>query len=169
MPMNPAAWLTTTARNRALNALRRAKLAERTSEATAQAAAPEEPTLAIEAAMDDDVGDDVLRLIFIACHPVLSKEARVALTLRMVGGLSTEEIEGAFLSTEVTIAQRIVRAKRARGAAGVAFELPRGDELSPRLLLVLEVVSLIFNEGYAATGGADLVRADLCEEALRLG
>ncbi|HSR99426.1 MAG TPA: sigma-70 family RNA polymerase sigma factor [Kofleriaceae bacterium] len=169
MPMNPAAWLTTTARNRALNALRRAKVAQRTSEATALEAAPDEPHTAIEAAMDDDVGDDVLRLIFIACHPVLSKEARVALTLRMVGGLTTEEIARAFLSTEVTIAQRIVRAKRALGAAGVAFELPHGDELSPRLHSVLEVVYLIFNEGYAATGGQDLVRADLCDEALRLG
>src|SRR6185436_11269009 len=146
MPINPAAWLTTTARNRALNALRRAKVARRTSEATAQEAAPagpDHPHTAIEAAMDDDVGDDVLRLIFIACHPVLSKEARVALTLRMVGGLTTEEIARAFLSTESTIAQRVVRAKRALAEARVPFEVPRGDELSPRLSSVLEVVYLI--------------------------
>ena len=170
MPSNPGAWLTITARNRALTALRRATVAHQAGEALAHQVEQEaEPHTAIEAAMDDDVGDDVLRLIFIACHPVLSKEARVALTLRMVGGLTTEEIARAFLVSETTIAQRIVRAKRTLGAAGAAFELPRGDELSPRLSSVLEVVYLIFNEGYAASGGPDLLRTDLSDEALRLG
>jgi RNA polymerase sigma factor (sigma-70 family) len=170
MPNQPGAWLTTTAKNRALTSLRRAKLAQRTSDVLGHEAPLEaEPHTVIEAAMDDEVRDDVLRLIFIACHPVLSKEARVALTLRMVGGLTTEEIARAFLATEATIAQRIVRAKRALGAAGAAFELPRGDELGPRLASVLEVVYLIFNEGYSATAGPELLRTDLTDEALRLG
>lgn len=170
MPDNPGAWLTITARNRALTSLRRAAVAHQAGESLAHQVEHEvEPHPAIEAAMDDDVGDDVLRLIFIACHPVLAKEARVALTLRMVGGLTTEEIARAFLATEATVAQRIVRAKRALGAAGAAFELPRGDELGPRLSSVLEVVYLIFNEGYAASGGPDLLRAELSDEALRLG
>lgn len=174
LPDNPAAWLTTTARNRALSSLRRHKLAQRTGEALTHdpipGLVPEVPSAAaIETAMDDDVGDDVLRLIFIACHPVLSQEARVALTLRMVGGLTTEEIARAFLSSDTTVAQRIVRAKRTLGAANVPFELPSGDELAPRLRSVLEVVYLIFNEGYTATAGADLLRPDLSDEALRLG
>ena len=170
MPNQPGAWLTTTARNRALTSLRRARLGEAIGQEIGHEAEPHgQNETAIETAMDDEVRDDVLRLIFIACHPMLSREARVALTLRMVGGLTTEEIARAFLSTEATIAQRIVRAKRALGAAGVAFELPRGDELSPRLASVLEVVYLIFNEGYSATGGPDLLRLDLSDEALRLG
>jgi RNA polymerase sigma factor (sigma-70 family) len=169
MPNNPGAWLTTTAKHRALNSLRRQKLADRTGETLAREAEPDAAPQVIEAVMDDEVGDDVLRLVFIACHPVLSKEARVALTLRMVGGLTTEEIARAFLTSEPTIAQRIVRAKRTLGAAGAEFELPRGAELSPRLQSVLEVVYLIFNEGYAASGGPDLLRLDLCDEALRLG
>jgi RNA polymerase sigma-70 factor (ECF subfamily) len=177
MPDHPGAWLTTTARNRALTQLRRTKLAQRTTDELGHGAPEAAPgteiaaktAAGIEAAMDDDVRDDVLRLIFIACHPVLSKEARVALTLRMVGGLTTEEIARAYLSTEATIAQRIVRAKRALGTAGVPFELPRGEELGPRLSSVLEVVYLIFNEGYTATAGPDLLRPDLSDEAIRLG
>src|SRR5215204_4117698 len=123
----------------------------------------------LDAAIDDDIGDDLLRLMFIACHPVLSTEARVALTLRLIGGLTTPEIARAFLAAEPTIAQRIVRAKRTLAEARVPFEVPRGSELQARLSSVLEVVYLIFNEGYAATEGADWVRPALCEEALRLG
>ncbi len=124
---------------------------------------------AIEAALDDDVGDELLSLIFTACHPLLSPDARAALTLRLIGGLSTDEIARAFLASEATIAQRIVRAKATLRAAGIAYEVPRGAERAPRLASVLEVIYLIFNEGYAATAGDDLVRADLCAEAQRLG
>ncbi|RZI38969.1 RNA polymerase subunit sigma-24, partial [Herbaspirillum sp. HC18] len=123
----------------------------------------------MEAAMDDDVGDELLGLIFTACHPVLSPDARAALTLRLVGGLATDEIARAFLTSEPTIAQRIVRAKRTIGQAGLAFEVPRGSERAGRLASVLEVIYLIFNEGYAATAGEDLVRPALCGEARRLG
>jgi len=171
IPANPGAWLMTTAKNRALNSLRRSKFAvplEREDIDTHHVSL-EEVEASIEARMDDDVDDDVLRLLFTACHPLLSRESRVALTLRMIGGLTTEEIARAFLSTEPTIAQRVVRAKRAIGEASVPFELPRGHELGPRLASVLEVVYLIFNEGYSATSGDDLVRPALMEEALRLG
>ncbi|MCE9572658.1 MAG: RNA polymerase subunit sigma-24 [Deltaproteobacteria bacterium] len=171
IPANPGAWLTTTAKNRGWNALKRAQLAARASEALGREMGDHEPSpaAAIEARMDDDLGDDVLRLVFIACHPILAREARVALTLRLIGGLTTDEIARAFLATEPAIAQRIVRAKRALGSAGVAFEVPQGAELGPRLASVLEVVYLIFNEGYAATAGDDLLRPALTDEAVRLG
>ena len=171
VPDNPGAWLMTTAKRRAIDRLRRDKLLDgkhaelgREVEARLSDALPE-----LEAAMDDPVGDDLLRLIFIACHPVLSTEARVALTLRLIGGLTTDEIARAFLVPETTVAQRIVRAKRALADARVPFEVPRGAELAARLSSVLEVVYLVFNEGYSATAGDDLVRPALCEDALRLG
>src|SRR5215468_1758914 len=170
VPDRPGAWLMTTAKHRALNSLRRAKLASRTGEALgrdAEARAPLDDD--IEARMTESVGDDVLRLIFTACHPVLSTEARVALTLRLIGGLTTEEIARAFLTVEPTIAQRIVRAKRSLADAGVPFEVPSGDQLAPRLASVLEVVYLIFNEGYTATRGDDLMRPALAAEAIRIG
>src|ERR1043165_3675792 len=171
VPDRPGAWLMTTAKHRALNSLRRAKLASRTGEALerdAQAQAPFELD-EIEARMTETVGDDVLRLIFTACHPVLSTEARVALTLRLIGGRTTDESARALLTAEPTIAQRIVRAKRALTQARVPFEVPSGDALGERLASVLEVIYLIFNEGYSATKGEDWVRPALCEEALRLG
>jgi len=165
VPQNPGAWLTTTARNRALNALKRARMAERAGEAIGPELRTQRSLGELEAALvanvDDDLGDDVLRLLFVACHPLLSQEARVTLTLRLVGGLSTEEIARAFLTSEPTVAQRIVRAKRSLGEAAVPFEVPRGPELGPRLSSVLEVVYLIFNEGYAATAGEDLLRPAL--------
>jgi predicted RNA polymerase sigma factor len=159
----------TTAKNRALDELRRRKVIERSNEAIAN-----EPTLPTaapepERAADDDIGDDLLRLIFIACHPVLSTEARTALTLRLLAGLSTAEIARAFLVPEPTIAQRIVRAKRTLAEAHVPFEVPRAAERAARLSSVVEVIYLIFNEGYAATSGADWMRPALCEDALRLG
>ncbi len=169
VPENPGAWLMATAKNRAIDLLRRRNLAERKHE---ELAAPEAGGTAEEelvAALDDDIGDDLLRLVFTACHPVLSTEARVALTLRLLGGLTTDEIARAFLAPEATVAQRIVRAKRTLSDARVAFEVPRGAELSGRLASVLEVIYLVFNEGYVATAGDDLMRPDLCEEALRLG
>jgi RNA polymerase sigma factor (sigma-70 family) len=173
VPHNPGAWLTTTARNRALNALKRARMTERAGEAIGPELRTQRSLGELEAALvanvDDDLGDDVLRLLFVACHPLLSQEARVTLTLRLVGGLSTEEIARAFLTSEPTVAQRIVRAKRSLGEAAVPFEVPRGPELGPRLSSVLEVVYLIFNEGYAATAGEDLLRPALTDEALRLG
>ncbi|CAN5481326.1 RNA polymerase sigma factor [soil metagenome] len=173
VPERPGAWLMTTAKNRALNTLRRARMIHEKHEAIGHEPAArgphEELEAAIEAAMDDDVGDEVLRLLFIACHPVLSTEARVALTLRLVGGLSTEEIARAFLAPEPTIAQRIVRAKRTLADARVPFEVPRGAALGERLESVLEVVYLIFNEGYAATAGHDVMRPALASEAIRLG
>jgi RNA polymerase sigma-70 factor, ECF subfamily len=170
VPTNPGAWLMVTAKNRALDQLRRSKLLHDKHQIIAQQAdllitaspAPDEVP-------DDDVGDDLLRLIFTACHPVLSTEARVALTLRLLGGLTTAEIARAFLLPEPTIGQRIVRAKRALTEAHVPFDMPRTEELAPRLASVLEVIYLIFNEGYAATTGTEWMRPTLCEEALRLG
>jgi RNA polymerase sigma factor (sigma-70 family) len=168
IPDNPAAWLMTTAKNRALDEHRRAKLIERKHEEIGREMdEPDTPDL--DAALDDDIGDDLLRLIFTSCHPVLSTEARVALTLRLIGGLTTEEIARAFLVPEPTVAQRIVRAKRALTEARVPYEVPRGAALDERLASVLEVIYLIFNEGYAATAGEDWIRPALCEEALRLG
>jgi RNA polymerase sigma-70 factor (ECF subfamily) len=168
IPDNPAAWLMTTAKNRALDQLRRAKLIARKHEELGREM-DEADIPDLDAALDDDIGDDLLRLIFTACHPVLSTEARLALTLRLIGGLTTDEIARAFLVPEPTVAQRIVRAKRALAEARVPFEVPRGDALAERLNSVLEVIYLIFNEGYSATKGDDWVRPALCEEALRLG
>ena len=168
IPDNPGAWLMATGKNRALDARRRAKLIERKHEELGREM-DEHEAPDLEAALDDDIGDDLLRLIFTACHPVLSAEARVALTLRLIGGLKTEEIARAFLVAEPTIAQRIVRAKRALTEAQVPFEVPRGADRVERLASVLEVIYLIFNEGYAATAGEDWVRPALCEEALRVG
>jgi RNA polymerase sigma factor (sigma-70 family) len=170
VPSNPGAWLMATAKNRALDQLRRFKLLQRKHQIVAQEAELFVSDTPMPGELpDDDVGDDLLRLIFIACHPVLSTEARVALTLRLLGGLTTAEIARAFLVTEPTIGQRIVRAKRALSEAHVPFEMPRADELAARLASVLEVIYLIFNEGYAATAGAEWMRPTLCEEALRLG
>jgi RNA polymerase sigma-70 factor, ECF subfamily len=170
VPNNPGAWLMVTAKNRALDQLRRFKLLQRKHETIqndAELLLPTTPTPEEES--DDEVGDDLLRLIFIACHPVLSTEARVALTLRLLGGLNTAEIARAFLVPEPTIGQRIVRAKRALAEAQVPFEMPRAEELAARLVSVLEVIYLIFNEGYAATAGDEWMRPALCDEALRLG
>jgi RNA polymerase sigma factor (sigma-70 family) len=170
MPDNPGAWLMTSAKNRALDELRRRKLQERHHDALAhEAPLTGEPGEAPDQAADDDIGDDLLRLIFITCHPVLSTEARTALTLRMLGGLSTSEIARAFLTSEATISQRIVRAKRTLAEARVPFEVPRAEERQARLASVLEAIYLIFNEGYAATRGDDWMRPALCEEALRMG
>jgi RNA polymerase sigma-70 factor (ECF subfamily) len=166
VPDNPGAWLMTTAKNRALDLVRRRKLIERSHEAIGHVA-PEQRDL--EEAIDDDVGDDLLRLLFIACHPVLSPDASVALTLRLLGGLTTDEIARAFLVPEPTISQRIVRAKRTLAEANVPFELPRGADRAERLALVLEVIYLVFNEGYSATSGSEWLRPALCEDALRLG
>jgi len=175
VPDNPGAWLMATAKHRAIDLLRQRKLhgqkheelgREIDSEREATAADAQE---AVDVALDDDVGDDLLRLMFTACHPVLATEARVALTLRLLGGLTTAEIARAFLVPEPTIAQRIVRAKRALAEANVPFEVPRGPELGARLASVLEVIYLVFNEGYAATAGDDWMRPGLCEDALRLG
>ena len=171
VPENPGAWLMAAAKNRAIDELRRKKRLERKHEEIGRDAESEQTSGAesIEAAADDDVGDDLLRLVFTSCHPVLSTEARVALTLRVLGGLTTEEIARAFLLPEPTIAQRIVRAKRTLAEQGIPFEVPRGSELADRLTSVLEVVYLIFNEGYSATAGEDWIRPALCEDALRLG
>jgi len=171
VPERPGAWLMTAAKRRAVDAIRRAKMAERKHEELGHAAdAEQEKTVAaLEAAVDDDVGDDLLRLVFVSCHPVLPTEARVALTLRLLGGLTTPEIARAFLVPEPPIAQRIVRAKRLLADAGVAFEVPRGPERAERLGSVLEVIYLVFNEGYSATAGDDWMRPELCEDALRLG
>ena len=168
IPDNPAAWLMTTAKNRALDDLRRAKVIARKHEELGREM-DETDAPDLDAALDDDIGDDLLRLIFTACHPVLSTEARLALTLRLIGGLTTDEIARAFLVPEPTVAQRIVRAKRTLADARVPFEVPGGDALAERLSSVLEVIYLIFNEGYSATKGDDWVRPALCEEALRLG
>ncbi len=168
VPDNPGAWLMATAKNRAIDRLRRSQLIDRKHEVLARELdAPHTPDF--DAEIDDPVGDDLLRLVFIACHPVLSKEARVSLTLRLLGGLKTDEIARAFLVPEPTIAQRIVRAKRTLAEARVPFEVPRGEELAARLSSVLEVIYLIFNEGYSATAGDDWMRPALCEDALRLG
>ncbi|MGV8839846.1 MAG: RNA polymerase sigma factor [Bauldia sp.] len=171
IPDRPAAWLMTAARNRALDRLRHRKLADEKHVEIGRALDEEQEATvsAIDEGLDDDVGDDLLRLIFTACHPVLSTEARVALTLRMVGGLATDEIARAFLVPEPTVAQRIVRAKRTLAEAGVPFEVPRGAERTARLASVLEVIYLVFNEGYAATSGADWMRPELAHEALRVG
>jgi RNA polymerase sigma-70 factor, ECF subfamily len=176
VPQKPGAWLMATAKHRAIDQLRRKTLLQQKHQEIGREAEERErtapdlgATLAAIAAIDDDVGDDLLRLVFIACHPVLSTEARVALTLRLLGGLTTEEIARAFLVPEPTVAQRIVRAKRTLADKQVPFEVPRGAELGARLSSVLEVVYLIFNEGYAATAGDDWMRPALCEDALRLG
>ncbi len=171
IPDNPGAWLMATAKHRAIDLWRRNKLLERKHqefgrelEAQQEMAVPD-----FDAAIDDTVGDDLLRLVFISCHPVLSPEARVALTLRLLGGLTTDEIARAFLAPEPTVAQRIVRAKRTLAEARVPFEIPRKADLAARLASVLEVIYLVFNEGYSATAGDDWMRPALCEEALRLG
>jgi len=173
VPARPAAWLMTAAKNRALNAVRHARMAGRKHDALGHEIETHVPLAeveaALEAAMDDVVGDDMLRLVFTACHPILSREARVALTLRLLGGLSTDEIARAFLVPEPTIAQRIVRAKRTLVEAEVPYEVPPPEALGARLSSVLEVVYLVFNEGYAATAGEDLMRPALVGEALRLG
>jgi RNA polymerase sigma factor (sigma-70 family) len=171
VPANPGAWLMAAAKRRGIDALRRDKMRTRKHEEIARTLdeADAGAADAIEAAMDDDLGDELLGLIFTACHPMLSADARAALTLRVVGGLTTDEIARAFLSSEAAIAQRIVRAKKAIAKAGATFEVPRGAERAERLPSVLEVVYLIFNEGYAATAGDDLVRPGLCLEAQRLG
>ena len=171
IPDNPGAWLMASAKHRAIDALRRRKRRERKHEELGREleARQDEPAATIEAALDDPVGDDLLRLMFVACHPVLATEARVALTLRLLGGLTTDEIARAFLVPEPTIAQRIVRAKHALSDANVPFEVPRGEELAGRLSSVLEVIYLVFNEGYSATAGEDWMRPHLCEDALRLG
>jgi RNA polymerase sigma factor (sigma-70 family) len=171
IPDNPGAWLMTAAKHRAIDFVRRNKRLERKQDdigrdlkARQDAAAPD-----VDAALDDEFGDDLLRLVFTACHPVLPTDARAALTLRLVGGLTTDEIARAFLAPEPTIAQRIVRAKRTLAEREVAFEVPRGAELAERLASVLEVIYLIFNEGYTATAGGDWMRPALCEDALRVG
>ncbi len=171
IPDNPGAWLMATAKRRAIDFFRRSAMAERKHEELGRELQIREEADApdVEAAADDDIGDDLLRLVFTACHPVLSTDARVALTLRLLGGLTTDEIARAFLAPEPTIAQRIVRAKRTLADARVPYEVPRRAELAERLASVLEVIYLIFNEGYAATAGDDWMRPRLCEDALRLG
>jgi RNA polymerase sigma-70 factor (ECF subfamily) len=171
VPDNPAAWLMATSKHRAIDLLRRGSTLERKQEELARELELERDRGGpdIDAALDDYVGDDLLRLMFLTCHPVLSKEARTALTLRLLGGLTTDEIARAFLLAEPTVAQRIVRAKRTLAAARVPFELPPREELRARLGSVLEVIYLVFNEGYAATAGEDWIRPGLLEEALRLG
>jgi RNA polymerase sigma factor (sigma-70 family) len=171
VPANPGAWLMAVAKRRAIDAIRHDQMRMRKQEEIARTLDEdaEDATTAIDAALDDDLGDELLGLIFTACHPMLSPDARAALTLRVVGGLTTDEIARAFLSNEATIAQRIVRAKKAIAKAGLAFEVPRGAERTARLPAVLEVLYLIFNEGYAATAGDDLVRPGLAQEAQRLG
>ncbi len=171
VPENPGAWLMAVGRRRAIDLLRRQALLAQKHEAIRRDLEVRQDVALAEgtAMVDDDIGDDLLRLVFVACHPVLSKDARVALTLRLLGGLTTDEIGRAFLVSEATVAQRIVRAKRTLAEAHVPFEVPRGDELGARLASVLEVIYLIFNEGYAATGGDDWTRPGMCEEALRLG
>jgi RNA polymerase sigma factor (sigma-70 family) len=171
VPDNPAAWLMAAAKHRALDLFRRRKMLDRKHQEIGRdlEERQHEAVTDLDAALDDDVGDDLLRLIFTSCHPVLSTEARVALTLRLLGGLTTEEIARGFLASEPTIAQRIVRAKRTLAEARVPFEVPRGDEFTERLSSVLKVIYLIFNEGYSATAGEDWVRPALCEDALRLG
>ena len=171
VPDNPGAWLMGTAKHRAIDAVRRRALHERKEgeivfevESQLERAVPD-----LDAQIDDHVGDDVLRLLFIACHPILSTDARVTLTLRLLGGLTTQEIARAFLAPEPTIAQRIVRAKKTLADAKIPFEVPRGEEFDERLASVLQVVYLIFNEGYSATSGDEWVRPELCQDALRLG
>jgi RNA polymerase sigma factor (sigma-70 family) len=171
IPDNPGAWLMATAKHRAIDHFRRNKLLERKHEELGRELELQQEMAVpdFDAALDDTVGDDLLRLVFISCHPVLAPEARVALTLRLLGGLTTDEIAHAFLVPEPTVAQRIVRAKRNLSEAHVPFEIPRKSELAARLASVLEVIYLVFNEGYSATAGDDWMRPTLCEEALRLG
>ena len=170
IPDNPGAWFMAAAKNRAIDFFRRNKRIERRHEELGREFAAKETAVPdLNAVLDDNIGDDLLRLVFISCHPVLPTEARVALTLRLLGGLTTEEIARAFLVAESTVAQRIVRAKRTLAEAQVPFEVPRGSELNDRLSSVLEVIYLIFNEGYSATAGDDWMRPALCEDALRLG
>ncbi len=171
VPDNPGAWLMQTAKHRGIDRVRRNVLAEKKHAELGYEIESdrEDAVAAFEDSIDDDIGDDLLRLVFVACHPVLSTEARTALTLRLLGGLTTDEIARAFLVAEPTIAQRIVRAKRTLSDAGVPFEVPRGDERAARLSSVLEVIYLVFNEGYSATAGDDWMRPQLCEDALRLG
>ncbi len=180
LPDNPGAWLMATAKHRAIDYFRRNQRLERKHEeigregvvqkiGTREVQAGEDQIEALDAVLDDHIGDDLLRLVFVACHPVLSTEARVALTLRLIGRLTTDEIARAFLVPEPTVAQRIVRAKRTLAEKHVPFEVPRGAELAARLSSVLEVIYLIFNEGYSATAGDDWMRPALCEDALRLG
>jgi RNA polymerase sigma factor (sigma-70 family) len=170
IPDNPGAWLMATAKHRAIDHLRRnTRLERKLEELAPEIAAKEQAVPDYVTAIDDNVGDDLLRLVFISCHPILSTEAQLALTLRMLGGLTTDEIARAFLLPEPTIAQRIVRAKRTLTESRVPFEVPRGPELEARLASVLHVIYLIFNEGYSATAGEDWLRPTLCEEALRLG
>jgi RNA polymerase sigma factor (sigma-70 family) len=171
IPRNPGAWLTAAAKHRAIDYFRRQRLLDRKHEEIGRAVSErtDDPAASLDASLDDDVGDDLLRLLFVACHPVLATEARVALTLRLLGGLTTDEIARAFLATEPAIAQRIVRAKRTLAAKRVPFEVPRGVERAGRLSSVLEIVYLIFNEGYSATAGDEWLRPALCEDALRLG
>jgi RNA polymerase sigma factor (sigma-70 family) len=171
VPNNPGAWLMASAKHRAIDFFRRNAMLERKHaelgyeiESNQRSAAPD-----LDAALDDDVGDNLLRLMFTACHPVLSTEARAALTLRLLGGMTTDEIARAFLASEATIAQRIVRAKRTLADTRIPFEVPRGEDRAPRLASVLEVIYLVFNEGYTATAGDDWMRPALCEDALRLG
>ena len=170
VPDNPGAWLMATAKYHAIDHLRRSRRLERKHEELGrEIEGSRDMTPELEAAIDENLGDDLLRLVFVACHPVLSTEARVALTLRLLGGLTTEEIARAFLVPEATVAQRIVRAKRTLAEARVPFEVPRGQELESRLSSVLQVIYLVFNEGYSATAGDDWMRPALCEDALRLG
>jgi RNA polymerase sigma-70 factor, ECF subfamily len=170
VPDNPGAWLMAAAKHRAIDHFRRNARLERKHEELGRELATKETAMPdFDSALDDDVGDDLLRLVFVSCHPVLPTEARVALTLRLLGGLTTDEIARAFLAPEPTIAQRIVRAKRTLAEKRVPFEVPRGPELAARLSSVLEVIYLIFNEGYSATAGDDWMRPALCEDALRLG
>src|SRR6478672_7605635 len=170
VPEKPGAWLMATAKRRALDHLRRGKMLARKHDVIARDLAQEQQAMPdFESALDDDIGDELLRLIFTACHPLLSREGRVALALRMICGLTTEEIARAFLVPDATIAQRIVRAKRTLSKSGLAYETPTGGELSERLAAVLEVVYLIFNEGYTAARGEHWLRPQLCHEALRIG
>src|SRR5215204_1177062 len=171
IPDNPGAWLMATAKHRSIDQVRRRAMLERKHEQLGHEleAQREAAVIDLDAALDDHVGDDLLRLMFTACHPVLSTDARVALTLRLLGGLTTDEIARAFLVPERTIAQRIVRAKRTLTDAHVPFEVPRGEEFTARLSSVLQVIYLVFNEGYSATAGDDWMRPALCEDALRLG
>jgi RNA polymerase sigma factor (sigma-70 family) len=170
VPDNPGAWLMTTARRRALDVLRRGKMLGEKHDMLAREMLREQAIVPdFDAALDDDIGDELLRLVFTACHPILSREARVALALRMICGLTTSEIARAYLVPEATISQRIVRAKRTLSGSGLAYETPSGEALSERLASVLEVVYLIFNEGYLAARGEEWLRPQLCDEALRMG
>ena len=169
IPDNPGAWLTAAAKHRAIDHFRRNKRIEKKREELRYQHDGQQNVPDYDSALDDEFGDDLLRLVFTACHPVLSSEARVALTLRLLGGLTTAEIARAYLIPEATVAQRIVRAKRTLSENRVPFEVPRGEDLASRLSSVLEVLYLIFNEGYTATAGSDWTRPALCEEALRLG